>query len=110
MARRMSSVSSVGSERGDAPTPEWEVMQMKTFTNWCNVYLGKRDMQLESLETDFEDGVKLINLVEVRAMPWPAAAAAAYGGLAARERRVRARGWRRSSARRSWAATRRARK
>lgn len=43
----------------------WEEMQKRTFTKWVNAQLKKRGMGLESLETDFADGVNLINLYEI---------------------------------------------
>jgi hypothetical protein len=49
-----------------ASVPEWEAMQAKTFTKWCNLYLDKRAMQIGAIESDWDDGVRLINLLEVR--------------------------------------------
>jgi Ca2+-binding EF-hand superfamily protein len=43
----------------------WEAMQVKTFTNWCNMHLAKRGKKIESVATDFSDGVNLIQLLEV---------------------------------------------
>lgn len=44
---------------------QWERVQQKTFTNWVNMHLGKRGTMIESLATDFKDGVKLIQLLEI---------------------------------------------
>uniref|UniRef100_A0A7S1PH63 Calponin-homology (CH) domain-containing protein n=1 Tax=Percolomonas cosmopolitus TaxID=63605 RepID=A0A7S1PH63_9EUKA len=41
-----------------------EEQEINTFTKWVNLHLKKRDMQVESIFTDFRDGVKLINLYE----------------------------------------------
>lgn len=38
---------------------------LQTFTRWCNVHLGDRKLKIDDLASDFEDGVKLINLLEV---------------------------------------------
>jgi len=44
---------------------KWEAMQIKTFTNWCNMHLSKRGESIQSLTEDFRDGVKLVTLLEV---------------------------------------------
>ncbi|KAJ5079114.1 alpha-actinin-2 [Anaeramoeba ignava] len=44
---------------------EWERVQKKTFTKWINTHLGKRGQKIESLETDFQDGLMLISLLEI---------------------------------------------
>lgn len=44
---------------------EWEQTQIKTFTKWCNLHLAKRRMDIDNIKTDFSDGIKLINLLEV---------------------------------------------
>ena len=43
----------------------WIEMQKDTFTNWVNANLRQRGMEIDDLETGFEDGVKLVNLFEV---------------------------------------------
>lgn len=40
-------------------------MQTKTFTKWWNSYLRERGTKLESLHNDIQDGVQLVNLIEV---------------------------------------------
>lgn len=45
--------------------PAWERQQKKTFTAWCNSHLRKVDVQIENLEEDFTDGLKLMLLLEV---------------------------------------------
>lgn len=44
---------------------EWEQTQIKTFTKWCNLYLAKRGLEIHNIATDFDNGIKLINLLEV---------------------------------------------
>jgi len=43
----------------------WERIQRKTFTGWCNNHLRKRGLKIDDLETDLEDGLKLIALLEI---------------------------------------------
>eukprot|EP01129_Flabellula_baltica_P010141 TRINITY_DN424_c0_g1_i1.p1 TRINITY_DN424_c0_g1~~TRINITY_DN424_c0_g1_i1.p1 ORF type:complete len:1520 (-),score=544.89 TRINITY_DN424_c0_g1_i1:23-4582(-) len=43
---------------------DWEEVQKKVFTRWMNSYAKKRGFQIEDLETDFEDGIKLIKFME----------------------------------------------
>ena len=40
-------------------------MQVKSFTTWINLHLGKVGLQVDDLKTDFSDGIKLLKLVEV---------------------------------------------
>jgi len=40
-------------------------MQVKSFTAWVNLHLKKVGLQLEDLKTDFQDGIKLLRLVEI---------------------------------------------
>lgn len=47
-----------------APT-HWQDIQQKVFTRWCNDYLSQRGMYVEDLKTDFKNGVKLVNLLEI---------------------------------------------
>ena len=61
--RAMSSSPKKGREGGEGG--EWKDIQQKTFTRWCNQNLKSRDMNVDSLATDFHDGIKLINLLEV---------------------------------------------
>lgn len=45
---------------------EWERIQQKTFTNWTNMHLGKAGKSpIADLLTDFQNGVKLLELLEV---------------------------------------------
>ncbi|XP_077863514.1 filamin-A-like [Saccoglossus kowalevskii] len=46
----------------DAP---WKRIQQNTFTRWCNEHLKVANKQIVSLETDYNDGLRLIALVEV---------------------------------------------
>jgi actinin alpha len=43
----------------------WETIQKKTFTGWCNSHLRKRNQVIEKIETDFSNGLKLIQLLEI---------------------------------------------
>ncbi|XP_078287209.1 alpha-actinin-1-like isoform X2 [Rhinoraja longicauda] len=45
--------------------PAWERQQRKTFTAWCNSHLRKTGTQIEVIEEDFRDGLKLMLLLEV---------------------------------------------
>lgn len=38
---------------------------MQTFTAWCNSHLRKAGTQIENIEEDFRDGLKLMLLLEV---------------------------------------------
>eukprot|EP01124_Arcella_intermedia_P021149 TRINITY_DN2905_c1_g1_i1.p1 TRINITY_DN2905_c1_g1~~TRINITY_DN2905_c1_g1_i1.p1 ORF type:complete len:501 (+),score=122.27 TRINITY_DN2905_c1_g1_i1:97-1599(+) len=46
-------------------TDYWINVQKKAFLRWCNHNLKKRDIQIETLENDFQDGTKLIQLLEI---------------------------------------------
>ncbi|EGC39028.1 hypothetical protein DICPUDRAFT_91322 [Dictyostelium purpureum] len=43
----------------------WIDVQKKTFTGWANNYLKERILKIGDLGTDLEDGVLLINLLEI---------------------------------------------
>eukprot|EP01113_Clastostelium_recurvatum_P018917 TRINITY_DN222_c0_g1_i3.p1 TRINITY_DN222_c0_g1~~TRINITY_DN222_c0_g1_i3.p1 ORF type:complete len:958 (+),score=357.35 TRINITY_DN222_c0_g1_i3:135-3008(+) len=43
----------------------WIDVQKKTFTNWANNYLKERILKIGDLSKDLEDGILLINLLEV---------------------------------------------
>ncbi|XP_052273606.1 alpha-actinin-like isoform X1 [Dreissena polymorpha] len=45
--------------------PAWEKQQKKTFTAWCNSHLRKAGTQIENIEEDFRNGLKLMLLLEV---------------------------------------------
>ena len=59
MARRHVSV------KGDETN--WVQTQCAVFKNWVNQNLSARNMEITEFETDFSDGIKLINLYEVAA-------------------------------------------
>lgn len=44
---------------------EWKRIQTKTFTRWCNEHLKKQGNELEDLATGFEDGIRLLVLLEI---------------------------------------------
>lgn len=52
-------------ERACLLDPAWEKQQRKTFTAWCNSHLRKADTQIENIEEDFRNGLKLMLLLEV---------------------------------------------
>ncbi|ESO09557.1 hypothetical protein HELRODRAFT_97639 [Helobdella robusta] len=52
-------------EREGLLDPAWEKQQKKTFTAWCNSHLRKVGTQIEVIEEDFRDGLKLMLLLEV---------------------------------------------
>lgn len=45
--------------------PAWEKQQRKTFTAWCNSHLRKAGTQIDNIDEDFRDGLKLMLLLEV---------------------------------------------
>jgi len=44
---------------------DWEQTQIKVFSRWTTKQLAQRQIPFESVLTDFKDGVKLINLLEI---------------------------------------------
>lgn len=49
-----------GAEEG-----KWDVIQQKTFTRWVNTHLKERMLKVENIQTDFANGIQLINLLEI---------------------------------------------
>jgi len=45
----------------------WIVVQKNTFTNWCNDRLKDTGVKIADLEVDLQDGLTLIQLLEVLA-------------------------------------------
>ena len=45
----------------------WVDVQKKTFTNWTNDHLKDTGRHVEDLQTDLDDGVTLIKLLEALA-------------------------------------------
>ncbi|KAH0792888.1 putative alpha-actinin [Histomonas meleagridis] len=43
----------------------WERTQIKVFSRWCAKHLRTRGIKFEDVTTEFEDGVKLIQLLEI---------------------------------------------
>ena len=43
----------------------WEKTQIKVFSRWCAKHLQTKGIKFESVLTEFYDGVKLINLLEI---------------------------------------------
>nr|XP_026692457.1 alpha-actinin-2 isoform X2 [Ciona intestinalis] len=54
-----------GWDREGLLDPAWERQQRKTFTAWCNSHLRKAGTQIEHIEEDFRNGLKLMLLLEV---------------------------------------------
>jgi len=52
-------------DRAGLLDPAWERQQKKTFTAWCNSHLRKAGTQIELIEEDFRNGLKLMLLLEV---------------------------------------------
>lgn len=52
-------------EREGLLDPLWEKQQRKTFTAWCNSHLRKSGTQIEEINEDFRNGLKLMLLLEV---------------------------------------------
>lgn len=44
---------------------QWERIQQKTFTKWCNMHLGKRGQKIEDISKDFCNGLYLISMLEI---------------------------------------------
>jgi hypothetical protein len=43
----------------------WETIQQKTFTKWVNSHLRKRALAIQDLQKDFNDGILLIQFLEI---------------------------------------------
>ncbi|CAF4669830.1 unnamed protein product, partial [Didymodactylos carnosus] len=52
-------------ERELADHAPWKKIQQNTFTKWINKHLRLVNTQVEDLQTDLADGLKLIALTEV---------------------------------------------
>merc|ERR1712142_1290602 len=52
-------------ERDLAEDAEWKRIQENTFTRWVNEHLRQAGTSINDLETDFSNGLKLIQLLEV---------------------------------------------
>ncbi|XP_078597430.1 filamin-C-like isoform X38 [Branchiostoma floridae x Branchiostoma japonicum] len=52
-------------ERDLAEDAPWKRIQKNTFTRWCNEHLKKANKNINDLETDLSDGLRLIALIEV---------------------------------------------
>merc|ERR1719170_148271 len=52
-------------EREGLLDPAWENFSRKTFTAWVNSHLRKAGTQIENIEEDFRNGLKLMLLLEV---------------------------------------------
>ena len=52
-------------DRSLAAEAEWKSIQKNTFTRWANMHLSQANMQMDDLQVDLSDGLKLIALLEV---------------------------------------------
>lgn len=52
-------------ERDLAEDAEWKRIQKNTFTRWANEHLKQANKQIDNLENDLSDGLRLIALIEV---------------------------------------------
>nr|XP_036224246.1 filamin-A isoform X3 [Bactrocera oleae] len=52
-------------ERDLAEDAQWKKIQQNTFTRWANEHLKTIDRNINNLETDLSDGLRLIALIEV---------------------------------------------
>ncbi|CAO1411305.1 unnamed protein product [Diamesa serratosioi] len=52
-------------EREGLLDPAWEKQQKKTFTAWCNSHLRKAGTNIDNIDDDFRNGLKLMLLLEV---------------------------------------------
>ena len=52
-------------ERELSDDAQWKLIQKNTFTRWANEHLKTVNKQLNDLESDFSDGLRLVALVEV---------------------------------------------
>ena len=54
-----------GASKSEVESGKWIAVQKRIFTRWANAYLKARKMKVADLCTDLQDGVKLINLLEI---------------------------------------------
>jgi hypothetical protein len=52
-------------ERDLAEDAQWKKIQQNTFTRWANEYLKTIEKNIDNLETDLSDGLRLIALIEI---------------------------------------------
>lgn len=57
--------SGQGNRNWEDRDKKWELVQVKAFTSWLNGYLEKRDLKVESVEQDLQDGIKLLIFLEM---------------------------------------------
>jgi len=44
---------------------KWEAVQIKAFTSWLNGYLSKRNMEITDIQTELDDGTRMVNFLEL---------------------------------------------
>lgn len=54
-------------ERDLADDAQWKRIQQNTFTRWANEHLKSINQNINSLESDLSDGLRLIALIEILA-------------------------------------------
>lgn len=54
-------------ERDLADDAQWKRIQQNTFTRWANEHLKSINLNINSLESDLSDGLRLIALIEILA-------------------------------------------
>ena len=52
-------------DRSLAADAEWKRIQKNTFTRWANEHLKQANKQIDDLQVDLGDGLKLIALLEI---------------------------------------------
>eukprot|EP00300_Choanocystis_sp_HF-7_P021774 c20870_g1_i1.p1 GENE.c20870_g1_i1~~c20870_g1_i1.p1 ORF type:complete len:524 (-),score=131.46 c20870_g1_i1:656-2203(-) len=62
---RASASASVADTAAKLSDKSWEQTQIKTFTKWVNLYLGKRGESIVNIKEDFCDGIHMIKLLEI---------------------------------------------
>jgi len=54
-----------GASKAEVESGHWIAVQKRIFTRWANAYLRMRKLKIKELTTDLQDGVILINLLEI---------------------------------------------
>jgi len=54
-----------GASKAEVESGRWIAVQKRIFTRWANAYLKARKLKIKELTTDLQDGVVLINLLEI---------------------------------------------
>lgn len=54
-------------ERDLAEDAQWKKIQKNTFTRWANQHVKNQGIQINDLQYDLSDGLKLVSLIQVLA-------------------------------------------